>query len=150
MLSQSVQCHLRALLSAIALSRHAAEPAGARLAGTSSSGRALVRQGPGGQRLVRRVSLGDLYGALALSRRVSTAAAWQLPLCRTAAPLRWATSNLEAVSSVTGPHLAMAPPRAAPPWVLGAHARGGDAESAREAIAYEHDDDSCERDWGYG
>lgn len=144
MLSLAVQCHLRALLNALILSRQAAEQGSGRLAGLSASGRGLARQG--GQRLGRRITLGDLHSTLALSRRVSTAAAWQLPLCRTAPPARWATANLEAVSFVAGPHMAMIPGRSVTPWSLSSHGRGAD-EAAGSQYPFEFDDDSCECEW---
>lgn len=146
MLSLAVQCHLRALLSAVILTRQAAEQASGRLAGMSASGRAMVRQGAGGQRLVRRIALDDVYGSLAPSRRASTAAAWQLPLCRAAPPLRWAAANLEALSSAGGPHAAMAPSRTPPRWHAGAQGRGASDLSSSLSV-FDCDPGGCELEW---
>lgn len=143
MLSLAVQCHVRALLSALILSRQAAEQGSGRLAGVFASGRGLARHS--GQR--RRITLGDLHSTLSLSARVSTAVAWQLPLCRTAPPSRWVTANLEAISSVAGPHMAMIPGDGATPWSLSGHGFESGAESLRSQYPYEFDDDSCDNDW---
>jgi hypothetical protein len=107
MLSQALQCHMRSLLGSLVLARKGGEPASVRGAGQRQAPKEAATK-PGAsavsQRLARRISMGELHEALTLSRRVSTAASWQLPLCWTTPSARWATTNLELVRSVAGPH----------------------------------------------
>ncbi|KAJ1631574.1 transcriptional regulator of RNA polII, SAGA, subunit-domain-containing protein [Pavlovales sp. CCMP2436] len=103
MLSQALQCHMRSLLGSLVLARQGAEPAPARGVGQQQASKP-PGAGAISQRPARRISMGELHEALTLSRRVSTAASWQLPLCWTTPPARWATTNLELVRAVGGPH----------------------------------------------
>jgi hypothetical protein len=106
-LSQAVHCHVRSLLNALLLSRQASPDSAAPRAQASAALRTAGKQGAGGGWHTHRLSVSDVHNALALSRRVSTAASWQLPLCRTTPPARWSTANLELLRLSTGPHVEM-------------------------------------------